>query len=107
MLARFEEVGGGSVGTTQAGVGVSGGGGGSAVADGSLSVAKGPRKGLLFPPASANGASAVKGKENQPFGGKSQRTVEPKKAARIGERAMLRGKPVLRDILNDMMDGGY
>lgn len=35
------------------------------------------------------------------------RTVEPKKTARIGERAMLKGKPVLRDILNDLMDGGY
>jgi DNA replication ATP-dependent helicase Dna2 len=48
----------------------------------------------------------VGGKENRPLG-QTGRTVEPKKAARIGERAMLRGKPVLRDILNDMMDGGY
>jgi DNA replication ATP-dependent helicase Dna2 len=104
---RWEDVGGGSVGTAQPGGGVGGGGGSVAVGDGSLSVAKGPKKGLLFPPTSARGASAVKGKENQPLGGKSQRTVEPKKAARIGERAMLRGKPVLRDILNDMMDGEY
>ncbi|KAL2021260.1 hypothetical protein VTK56DRAFT_7339 [Thermocarpiscus australiensis] len=60
-------------------------------------VGKGTRKvGVLF---------ASKGKENRPPGG--QRTVEPKKTARIGERALLRGKPVLRDILNDMMDGGY
>ncbi|EAQ84969.1 hypothetical protein CHGG_08983 [Chaetomium globosum CBS 148.51] len=63
-----------------------------------------PRKGLLFPPRGEGGA--VKGKENKPLSQKG-RTVEPKKAARIGERAMLRGKPVLRDILNDMMDGGY
>ncbi|KAJ4293893.1 DNA replication endonuclease-helicase Dna2 [Collariella sp. IMI 366227] len=68
-------------------------------------VAKAPRKGLLFPPA---GGNAIKGKENQPLSqDHGQRTVEPKKVARIGERAMLKGKPVLRDILNDMMDGGY
>jgi DNA replication ATP-dependent helicase Dna2 len=57
----------------------------------------------LFP---SGGSSSAKGKENRPLSQKG-RTVEPKKAARIGERAMLRGKPVLRDILNDMMDGGY
>ncbi|KAG7286606.1 hypothetical protein NEMBOFW57_008917 [Staphylotrichum longicolle] len=45
---------------------------------------------------------------NQPLSQQGKkRTVEPKKTARIGERAMLKGKPVLRDILNDMMDGGY
>ncbi|KAL2144855.1 hypothetical protein VTI28DRAFT_8415 [Corynascus sepedonium] len=66
----------------------------------------GPKKGLLFPPGSGSGKSAVKGKENWPLN-QPRRTVEPKKAARIGERAMLKGKPVLRDILNDMMDGGY
>lgn len=64
------------------------------------------RKRLLFPPSSPRGKSAVKGKENQPSV-QSGRTVEPKKVARIGERALLKGKPVLRDILNDMMDGGY
>ncbi|KAL2266131.1 hypothetical protein VTJ83DRAFT_5483 [Remersonia thermophila] len=58
-----------------------------------------------------------RGKENRPLraaagtGAKSLenggRKMEPKKVARIGERALLRGKPVLRDILNDMMDGGY
>ncbi|KAL2176276.1 DNA replication factor Dna2-domain-containing protein [Thermothelomyces heterothallicus CBS 202.75] len=63
------------------------------------------RKGLLFPPGS-DGKSAVGGKENQPSV-QTGRTVEPKKVARIGERALLRGRPVLRDILNDMMDGGY
>jgi DNA replication ATP-dependent helicase Dna2 len=68
---------------------------------------RGARKGgVLFP--SAGSAGGSKGKENRPLGlSQGQRTVEPKKAARIGERAMLRGKPVLRDILNDMMDGGY
>ncbi|KAK3292585.1 DNA replication factor Dna2-domain-containing protein [Chaetomium fimeti] len=65
----------------------------------------GLKRGLLFPPG-GGGGGAVKGKENRPLSQKG-RTVEPKKAARIGERAMLRGKPVLRDILNDMMDGGY
>ncbi|KAH6617964.1 DNA replication factor Dna2-domain-containing protein [Chaetomium sp. MPI-SDFR-AT-0129] len=45
-------------------------------------------------------------KENRPPLSQG-RTVEPKKTARIGERAMLKGKPVLRDILNDLMDGGY
>jgi DNA replication ATP-dependent helicase Dna2 len=70
-------------------------------------VGRGARKGgVLFP--SAGSAGGSKGKENRPLGlSQGQRTVEPKKAARIGERAMLRGKPVLRDILNDMMDGGY
>lgn len=29
------------------------------------------------------------------------------KRARIGERAILKGKPVLRDILNDLANGGY
>jgi DNA replication ATP-dependent helicase Dna2 len=38
------------------------------------------------------------GKENQKHGPKT---------ARINERALLKGKPVLRDILNDMMDGIY
>ncbi|KAK4141106.1 uncharacterized protein C8A04DRAFT_14358 [Dichotomopilus funicola] len=46
-------------------------------------------------------------KENRPPLSQGGRTVEPKKTARIGERAMLKGKPVLRDILNDLMDGGY
>ncbi|KAK3303298.1 DNA replication factor Dna2-domain-containing protein [Chaetomium strumarium] len=47
-------------------------------------------------------SGVIGGEENRPAGQK-----QPKKAARIGERAMLKGKPVLRDILNDMMDGGY
>lgn len=45
-----------------------------------------------------NGISGVGGKENRPPG--------PKRA-RMGERALLKGKPVLRDIMNDMMDGIY
>jgi len=49
---------------------------------------------------------AIGGKENQPLSQKGQRTVQPKKTARIGEWAMLRRKPVLRDILNEVMDGG-
>jgi DNA replication ATP-dependent helicase Dna2 len=63
------------------------------------------------------GVGKDKNKENRPFlaagsgmsaGAKTTgRKIEPKKVARIGERAILRGKPVLRDILNDMMDGGY
>ncbi|KAK4099418.1 DNA replication factor Dna2 [Parathielavia hyrcaniae] len=97
-------VGGGGGGTTQVDAGGVGGGGGVG-GDGSVgNKSKSPNKRLLFPPARAG---VIKGKENRPLGGKSQRTVEPKKAARIGERAILRGKPVLRDILNDMMDGGY
>jgi DNA replication ATP-dependent helicase Dna2 len=50
----------------------------------------------------AAASGVTRGKENRPLSQK-----QPKKAARIGERAMLKGKPVLRDILNDMMDGGY
>ncbi|AEO64259.1 uncharacterized protein THITE_131345 [Thermothielavioides terrestris NRRL 8126] len=65
----------------------------------------------VLAPARGNAAAAapaVGGKENRPPSQTPlQRTVEPKKVARIGERALLRGKPVLRDILNDMMDGGY
>jgi DNA replication ATP-dependent helicase Dna2 len=69
---------------------------------------RGVRKGLLFPPGAGGGGggAAGKGKENRPLS-QGQRAVEPKRVARIGERAMLKGKPVLRDILNDMMDGGY
>ncbi|KAK4044231.1 hypothetical protein C8A01DRAFT_31544 [Parachaetomium inaequale] len=85
----------GVIGTARAG-----GGSGGEVGKG-----LGVRKGLLFPPG-VGGGSVVKGKENRPLS-QTGRTVEPKKAARIGERAMLKGKPVLRDILNDMMDGGY
>ncbi|KAK4126993.1 Dna2-domain-containing protein [Parathielavia appendiculata] len=84
-----------------------GGGGDASVGGRDGSAAKSPMKEMLFLPASATRASAIKGKENRSLSGKSHRTVEPKKAARIGERAMLRAKPVLRDILNDMMDGGY
>jgi DNA replication ATP-dependent helicase Dna2 len=68
---------------------------------------KARKGGLLFPPSEA---STARGKENRPLSSsqkQQQRTVEPKKVARAGERALLRGKPVLRDILNDMMDGGY
>jgi len=61
---------------------------------------------VLFPPKSSAG-DGPGGKENQPLSQQARRTVEPKKTARIGEPALLKGKPVLRDILNDMMDGGY
>jgi DNA replication ATP-dependent helicase Dna2 len=82
-------------------IGANKGEGGAAVKK--LGQGYGPRKGaVLFPPP----GNAAKGKENRPLSQK-QRTVEPNKTAKIGERAMLRGKPVLRDILNDMMDGGY
>jgi DNA replication ATP-dependent helicase Dna2 len=52
----------------------------------------------------------AKGKENQRMSagaGAGATVLQPKKTARIGERALLRGKPVVRDILNDIMDGGY
>ncbi|GAB1315955.1 DNA replication endonuclease-helicase Dna2 [Madurella fahalii] len=61
---------------------------------------------LLFKEKEADGKA--NGKENQRIDGAMTTTVvQPKKTTRIGERALLRGKPVLRDILNDMMDGGY
>ncbi|KAK4158389.1 hypothetical protein C8A00DRAFT_10822 [Chaetomidium leptoderma] len=85
-----------------------GGGGGGGGGSSSSSSKKGPRKGGVLFPAGGSGGGGVRGKENhRPLGSLKQRAVEPKKAARIGERAMLKGKPVLRDILNDMMDGGY
>jgi len=76
-----------------------------------------PKKGVVMGQLS----SSPRGKENsrpgQAVTGKTAkttnaaavagRTVMPKKTARINERAMMRGKPVLRDILNDAMDGGY
>lgn len=39
-------------------------------------------------------------------GGKENKK-EPKRRVRMGERAMLNGKPVLRDILNELNGGGY
>ncbi|KAL2133720.1 hypothetical protein VTI74DRAFT_1846 [Chaetomium olivicolor] len=102
----FEEaVGGGTQGSGLAAT-VGSGGAGAGAGTERTTVVKAPRKGVLFPP--AGGGAVIKGKENCPLSQhRNQRTVEPKKVARIGERAMLKGKPVLRDILNDMMDGGY
>ncbi|KAK3901632.1 hypothetical protein C8A05DRAFT_34693 [Staphylotrichum tortipilum] len=93
----------GDLGATQANAASSFVGGGEVVKS------RGGRSGVLFPPAAASSAGkGVKGNENQPLSQRQQvRAVEPKRTARIGERALLKGKPVLRDILNDMMDGGY
>lgn len=47
---------------------------------------------------SGSGGGKVKGKENMKPGMR-----EPKRTARAGERVLMKGKPVLGDILNDMM----
>ncbi|KXX75824.1 DNA replication ATP-dependent helicase/nuclease DNA2 [Madurella mycetomatis] len=67
------------------------------------------KKGGLLLFKEKEGKGKLNGKENQWMNDTMTTTtmVQPKKTARIGERALLRGKPVLRDILNDMMDGGY
>lgn len=54
---------------------------------------------------SSPGRSPTKDSQTR-FAGKENQAPGPKKA-KIGERAILKGKPVLRDILNDMMDGIY
>lgn len=67
------------------------------------------KKGRLLVFNETKEAARPEGKENRRVDDAAAATagVQPKKTARIGERALLRGKPVLRDILNDMMDGGY
>ena len=46
------------------------------------------------------------GRSGQPPRGKENARPEPKRA-KMGERAVLKGRPILRDILNDMAGGTY
>ncbi|KAL2261018.1 hypothetical protein VTK26DRAFT_4798 [Humicola hyalothermophila] len=115
---HWGEMGGGGAGTQASGVGVGAlplFGEEEGVGDEKEAGKMKEKEGLLFASESENGGgrsrsgivrAAAKGKENRPPD-ENQRTVAPKKTARIGERALLRGRPVVRDILNDMMDGGY
>ncbi|KAM7223995.1 hypothetical protein V8F06_000468 [Rhypophila decipiens] len=52
------------------------------------------------PPRGSSSSSSGGGKNN--YGGGAA-----VKRARVGDRAILKGKPVLRDILNDLANGGY
>ncbi|KAK4242778.1 hypothetical protein C8A03DRAFT_11057 [Achaetomium macrosporum] len=95
----WEDAGAGGVGTQGSVVGATAGALPAVAAEeGGGTSTKGARKAA----ATEAATGLIRRKENRPLSQK-----QPKKAARIGERAMLKGKPVLRDILNDMMDGGY
>lgn len=48
----------------------------------------------------------IRGQKNTSPLGKENRRPSPKKA-RIGERALLKGKPITRDILNEMTNGAF